>query len=727
MDSTKLKINFNWRSFCSNNADLKNVSPVLVSRILFNIFLVNEFEHAVLRLKKDNCVWGPVHVSIGQEALAASVMAALKKSDKITGSHRAHHQFISKAMNFVLADDWSPVENGLPDEVHDIVTRTLAEVMGLAPGFCGGRGGSMHLRYKEAGVLGTNAIVGGGIPLATGAAYTEKYKKSGNIVVCFFGDGAINQGAFHEACNLAGVWRLPIIYFVENNLYAVGTHVEKACAVKDLSLRASSYNMEACIVDSHDIMAIYKTVKNVSDGIRNGNLPCIIEAKCYRHCHHKEGQPGSAFGYRDKKEEEFWLKKDAITTFPAVLVKNSILTGAHIKKIKNMADECVRKAVDFCTASSSPYVVREELWPKEDTVSIGIRSSGREFDNISYSEEKNFHDFKEISYAEAISAVTGRWMGKDKNVVEFGEEVANFGGGSFSANKGLPAKYPGRLINTPISEAGFVGLACGAAMTGMRPIVEIMFPDFSLVAADQLFNQIGKARHMYGNTTELPIVVRTRVATGTGYGGQHSMDSIGLFALFPGWRIIAPSNAFDYIGLFNTSMQSLDPVLIIEHHSLYTKKSRVPKDSLDYFIPFGKSNLISEGTDITVIVYGVMVGRLKNLIKEINKENISVEIIDLRTLDLPCIDYESIGCSVQKTGSVVIVEESPLSQAIGPRIAARITEDFFDYLDAPPVCLSSKDVPNSVSRVLEKAAIINDDEIVEAVTKTAKRSFNPRG
>jgi 2-oxoisovalerate dehydrogenase E1 component len=257
----------------------------------------------------------------------------------------------------------------------------------------------------------------------------------------------------------------------------------------------------------------------------------------------------------------------------------------------------------------------------------------------------------------------------------------------------------------------------------MRPVIEIMFPDFSLVAADQIFNQIGKARHMYGNTTDIPVVLRTRIAVGCGYGGQHSMDPVGLYALFSGWRIIAPSNAFDYIGLFNTAMQSNDPVVIIEHHLLYTLKFPVPENNADYYIPFGKARIISEGDDITLIAYGIMAYRCEKLISNFKEKGISAEIIDLRTVDLPGLDFETISKSLKKTGVAVVVEEAPANHSIGSKIAAELTERCFDYLDSPVLRITSLDVPNSVSRVLEKAAIIDDETIIHNVVLAANREW----
>jgi 2-oxoisovalerate dehydrogenase E1 component len=723
MNRKKLKSSFDWQYWTSGKSDLKSMKPLLVSRILFNTLLINEFEHALLKLKNEDCVWGPVHTSVGQEALAAATMAALKKGDKITGSHRAHHQFLAKSLNYVTPEKWNPVKDQFPKAVSEVVQKTMAEIMGLSPGYCGGRGGSMHLRYAEAGILGTNAIVGGGIPLATGAAYAEQYSKSGNVVVCFFGDGAINQGVFHESCNLAGIWNLPVIYFVENNLYGVGTHADISCAVKDLSIRADSYGMDGRIIDGNDVTAIYETVKNVAAGIRKGNRPCLIEAKCYRHYHHAGDQPGSTFGYRTKKEEREWLTKDAITTYPKALQEAKLLTRAQIEKITQAVKAVVAQAVDFCATHEKTYQVRQELWPKPETVDAGIRSDGLELVDIEYSKSEDFPNKTEMAYSDAIAAVTGRWLEKDNQTVVLGEEIASFGGGAYGATKKLPALYPQRVRNTPITEAGFVGLACGAAMNGTRPIVELMFPDFALVAADQLFNQIGKARHMYGGTTDLPLVVRTRIAVGCGYGGQHSMDPVAIFSLFPGWRILAPSNSADYIGLFNSAMQSLDPVLMVEHHALYTKKYQVPKDNLDYFIPFGKANKVSEGEDITLVGYSSIIDRLKVIGEQLKSQGISADTIDLRTLDLPSIDYETIGESLKKTGALAIIEEAPTSNSIGSTIAAEVYQRFYDELDGPVACVTSKDVPNSVSRMLEAAAMLKDEEIIETVLAVAKRRW----
>jgi len=497
----------------------------------FEIFLIRKFERALLELWSAGCVHGPLHTSIGYEACAAGTMAALQATDKIS---------------------------------------------------------STHLRNATIGVIGTNAIVAGGVPLATGAAFAAKYRHRRDVIVAFLGDGAVNQGAFHEAVNLAGIWRLPVVYFIENNLYAVGTAAQDATATPDLAVKAAAYGIPGVIVDGMDPLAVYLAVTRAAKTARDGHGPTLIEAKCYRFHHHAGPLAGSNFGYRGKQEETDWLRLDPYKTFPQKLIARGLLTPTQVETLQQHADALVDASLAACTIRNGDRVcVKENLWPDISTLETGLRSPGREFSSVTFREKNDFTEFERKTYVEAIAAVTGRWLEKDENTFVIGEEIANFGGGPYGAAKGLPAKYPDRVLNTPISEAGFTGLAGGAAMSGLRPVVEIMFPDFALVAADQLFNQIGKLRHIYGDSTAMPLVVRTRIAIGCGYGGQHSMDPVGLFSLFSGWTVVAPADAFDYIGLFNSAMQSLNPVLIVEHHELYPQPCEVPKDDLDYFIPLG--------------------------------------------------------------------------------------------------------------------------------------------
>lgn len=725
MNFSKIRNHAECLRCVSDDDDVRALGVPLASRIVFQTFLINAFEEELLKLSTEGCVWGPVHVSVGQEAAAAAPMAALDKADMITGSHRAHHQFLAKTLNWAVPGNWNPLRSGLPPEGQEVVRRTLGEIMGLKIGYCGGRGGSMHLHHAPAGVMGTNAIVGGGIPVTAGLAYAEKFRGGRRVSVCFFGDGAVNIGSFHEALNLAGLWKLPVIFVIENNEYAVGTRADQATAIKDLCLRCGSYALRGRQVEGDDVAAMVRVFREAAEDLRGGGAPYLIEIKCYRYYHHKGEKPGSVYKYRTVEEEEAWRHRDARDTFPGTLVRLGMMKTRDVERLRLMAAEAVAQAATDCTQrdAAGRREVRPDLWPDPASAGEFMRSDGTELEGNPARERGDFAEFEDMKYSDAIAAVTGRWMERNPEVLVFGEEVANFGGGAYGATRDLPRLYPRQVINTPISEAGFTGIAYGTAVSGMPSVFELMYPDFCLVAADQLFNQIGKARHMYGGHVDLPVICRTRIATGTGFGGQHSMDPGGLFAMFSGWRIVAPSDAFEYIGLFNTAMRSKDPVLILEHHTLYGQKSPVPRGDLDYGIPFGKARLASEGKDVTVVGYGSMPGRLLRLLPRFEAQGVSVEIVDLRTLDLPALDFDTIGRSLAKTGALAVVEEAAAGQGLGPRIAAGVTERFFDRLDAPPCCLASLDVPLSVSKVLEDAAMIGDAQIVQGVVAAAKRAW----
>ena len=716
---------FSWQRWRSEQGDLAALPDGVAARMLFDVLLINRFELALLELKGNDAVWGPVHTSVGQEATAAGVVAALRPGDQFAATYRSHHQFLAKALQFRVPAAWNPAADELPEAGLEVVRRTMAEIMGLAPGYCGGRGGSMHLRYAEAGFLGANAIVAGGLPLAAGAAYAEKQAGSGSVVVGFVGDGALHQGALHEALNMAGLWKLPLICFIENNLYAVATKVQEASAVQDLSVRAAAYDMDGYIVDGSDPVAIYRLVSHVAGGLRGGGRPAMIEAKCYRRFHHAGDVPGSAFRYRSREEEAEYAGREVTRVLPEAVQEAGILSAHEVAHIRRGSEQAVLAAMEACAVKGEggAWAVRAELWPRPETAAEGMRSAGAEWQGITFVAPRDLAADAELIYSDAIAAVTGRWLERDPRAIVFGEEVANLGGGAYGATRGLPERFPGRIINTPISEGGFAGLGFGAAQRGMRVVVEIMFADFALVAADQLFNQISKGRHMYGDTTDVPLVVRTRIGTGLGYGAQHSMDPVGLYGLFPGFRIVVPATSADYIGLFNSAMHSLDPVVILEHNSLYTQSFPVPAGDLDYCLPFGQAELVAEGDDLTIVTYGHLVRRCLGLAERLSAAGVSADVIDLKTLDHIDLDYATVGASLARTGALLVVEEAARSHGIAATVADQVQSRFFDDLDAPVAVLTSLDISTPVSRALELAALVSDDQIADTAVAVGKRTW----
>jgi 2-oxoisovalerate dehydrogenase E1 component len=708
-------------SFEATPDDLARIPRRDLARMLMLLYLVREFETAVLDLKERDLVHGPAHTSVGQEAIAAATAVVLRKSDLVGSTHRAHGHFCSKAVLYYAPDDYDPLSDPFTDDMQRAVTKTLAEIMGLREGWCGGRGGSMHLYDGRSGNLGSNAIVGGGIPLATGAAWAERLRQRDTVVVSFFGDGAINQGCFHEVANMARLWDVPILYFVENNRYAVGTSTEEASCLEDLGLRSLSYCIPSYIVDGMDPVALYWAMQDVTTRMRQEPGPFFIEAKTWRHYHHAGRIPGSAYGYRSKADEAAWWERDPLARLPRTAIEAGLLAEQDDARIREAAVASVEAARRACTVEEGDaWSIPASAWPDPSTVEQNVRGADALPESAHVLEREEMGATRSVSYVEAIAAVTGRAMERDERVFVLGEEVANLGGGAYQATKGLAELFPGRVINTPISEAGFVGMAGGAASVGLRPVVEIMFPDFALVAADQLFNQIGKLRHMYGGQVSFPLVLRTRVAIGFGYGGQHSSDPAALFAQFAGWRVVAPSTAFDYVGLFNTAMHLEDPVLVLEHGQLYAAKSEIPVDDLDYCIPYGSAKVVRPGGDVTVLTYLTGVRDCVTAAEGLAAVGLEAEVIDLRTLDAVGMDWALIGRSVAKTGSVLVVEQNPRSMCLGDRIAGEIQRRFFDDLDCPIATVSAADAPYPVSRALETGMIPSVERIQAAMEQSAR-------
>ena len=269
------------------------------------------------------------------------------------------------------------------------------------------------------------------------------------------------------------------------------------------------------------------------------------------------------------------------------------------------------------------------------------------------------------------------------------------------------------MLGTPISENAFTGLAGGMAADGrFRPVVEFMYPDFMWVAADQVFNQIGKARHMFGGDGDMPLVLRTKVAMGTGYGSQHSMDPAGIFATAPGWRIVAPSTPFDYVGLMNSALLCRDPVLVLEHVDLYASKGAAPADDLDYFIPLGKARIVRPGAKVTVLTYLAMVEKTRLVVEQLG---VDAEIVDLRSLDRAGLDWEAIEASVQKTGNVLIVEQGAAGTSYGGWLADELQRRLFDWLDQPVRRVHGAEASPSISKVLEAAACARPQDVEAAL------------
>lgn len=701
-----------WRQLTVEASDWQQADPALLATMLTQLHWIRAFEEAVLDLAAEGLVHGPAHSSVGQEGGAVGSVLALGAGDQINGSHRGHHQFLAKALQHVAPLGLDP-RNPLTPAIDEVLHKTLAEIMGLAQGYCRGRGGSMHLRWLEAGALGTNAIVGGGVPLAAGAAWAHRHAGTDRVAVTYFGDGAVNIGSVLETMNLTAAWKTPLCFFIENNRYAVSTTVEESTAEPRLSARGQAFNIPAWQVDGMDPLAVHLAMSEAVAHMRAGNGPTIIEVDVYRFFHQNGPFPGSAFGYRSKEEEAQWRRRDPLDKIAAEMIGRQLITQAEVDALRQRCKDVMKDVSGRLTEATDggKRRVRADLWPRPDFRDVGLRSDGSELTGLRYQDAADHAGARvERKFVDAVADVLDRRMETDPGVVVLGEDVHRLKGGTNGATRGLKDKYPDRVLGTPISENAFAGLGGGLAMDGRyKPVVEFMYPDFMWVAADQIFNQIGKARHMFGGDIDVPFVLRTKVAMGTGYGSQHSMDPAGVFATAPGWRIVAPSTPYEYIGLMNTALASKDPVLVIEHVDLYASSGEVPDGDLDYAIPFGKARVRRAGSKVTVLTYLSMVSRA---LKAAEETGVDAEVIDLRTLDRANLDWDTIGASIQKTNNVLIVEQGARGTSYGAMLADEIQRRYFDWLDQPVKRVTGGEASPSISKVLERAAFADTEEVI---------------
>ncbi|HLH82592.1 MAG TPA: thiamine pyrophosphate-dependent enzyme [Trebonia sp.] len=709
-----------WNELSTTAADWKAADPGLLATMLGQLHLIRAFEETVLELAGEGLVHGPAHSSIGQEGGAVGSIVTLRSTDAVNGSHRGHHQFLAKALTHVTKGVLDLGRLVTP-EVQEVLQRTLAEILGLAQGYCAGRGGSMHLQWLEAGALGTNAIVGGGVPMAAGNAWAQKHSGTSDVTVTYFGDGAANIGSVLESLNLTSAWRLPLCFFIENNGYAVSTTVEEATGEPRLSGRGPGFGIPAWRVDGMDPLAVHLVMERALARLRAGEGPVVVEALVYRYFHQNGPYPGSAFGYRTKEEEAAWRARDPLDRVAAEMTRLGLIDQAGVAAVRSQAVEAMRLAADALVEpgpGARPGIrrIRPELWPDPAFADVGIRSDLSELAGARTVERQDFTGaLKRGKFIDAVWRVMDRRMGQDERIVVLGEDVHRLGGGTNGATKGLAEKYPGRVLGTPISENAFAGLGGGLALDGrFRPVIEFMYPDFMWVAADQVFNQIGKARHMFGGRNPVPLVLRTKVAMGTGYGSQHLMDPVGIFATSPGWRIMAASTPFDYVGLMNAALAIEDPVLVVEHVDLYGTEGEIPVDDLDYQIPFGRAAVRRAGSDVTVLTYLSMVSHAAEAIE---RAGIDAELIDLRFLDRASLDWETVGMSIKKTNAVLIVEQGAAGTSYGGWLADEIQRRFFDWLDQPVQRVTGGEASPSISKVLERAAIARTEEVVAGLER----------
>ena len=639
------------------------------------MLLIRGFEQRVAALYRDGEVPGFVHLSIGQEAAAVGACWPLGPGDVITSTHRGHGHCLAKGLG--------PL--GM-----------FAELMGRDRGTNRGRGGSMHIADPDLGIFGANGIVAAGVPIAAGAAAAAQLRADGTVAVAFLGDGAPAQGAFHEALNLAAVWQLPLVLFCENNGYAEFSPTPTQHATT-LERRTAGYGVDHVAVDGNDVVATAAAMAGVVGAVRAGGGPVVVEAATYRWHGHYEGDPER---YRSPEEVRAWEGRDPLVAHERRL-RAAGVGDEELKALEaavagelDAAVAAARRLDPPAASALGDFVVRARpprAEPPPPPVGAPV--------------------FRTM---DAIRSALEAELAQDERTFVAGIDVGA-GGNVFGLTRGLRERFGERVRDTPISETAIIGLGVGAAMAGMRPVVELMYLDFLGVCFDQLLNQAAKLPFMTGGAARMALTVRTQFGAGRSSGSQHSQSLEALLAHIPGLSVVMPSTPADTYGLLRAAIQDPNPVVFIENRLLYGMTG--PQPPADHVVPLGASAVARPGTDLTVVSVSRMVHEAVAAAEALAGDGISVEVIDLRTV--APLDAVPVLESVHKTGRLLIAHEAVVPFGIGAEIAAVVAREAFWDLDAPIERVGSAATPPPYAPALERAWLPDRDDIAAALRRLA--------
>lgn len=658
-------------------------APALGTEALLGLYermvLLRRFETLAQIACRKGETPGFLHLYIGQEATAVGICAHLGPADWITSTHRGHGHALAKGMN--------------PNIL-------MAELYGKSEGCCGGRGGTMHLYDRSIGLFGTNGIVAAGISHAVGAGINARAQGKEYVGVAFFGDGAINHGAFHEAINFAGVMKAPAVLVCENNLYATATPLSSTTLNPEVATKAAAYGIPGMAVDGNDVVAVWHAMATAVTRARSGAGPTLIEAKTYRTVGHHEGDPVTGT-YRTQAEVDDWAKRDPIATFRARLLGEfaSASTDA-LDAIDARIEAVVQDAVAFARRSPEPdpataaqHVYAEPLNPTEALIQTAPSRTVL------------------TGWLDAVRDGIAEEMRRDRRILYFGEGTGERGG-SFAHTKGLWAEFGAdRMVDTPISEQGFTGAALGASVTGSRTVADLMFADFLFEAAGQIVLQASKLRYMSNGQMNAPVVLRVGSGALRSAGPHHSGSYHPMWGNVPGLIVCMPSTPADAKGMMKTALRASDPVIMLEPKALFSSKGEVPEG--DHLVPFGVARIARAGCDVTIVSAGQLVHRSLAAAETLAADGIEVELIDLRTI-MP-LDVTTIAASVAKTHRLLVVDEGFGAFGVGAEIAQSMNELAFDDLDGPVGRLHTDPQSHPFAPALERAMLVDADKIVAAV------------
>jgi pyruvate dehydrogenase E1 component alpha subunit len=685
--------------------------PAVLLRLYRQMLRIRRFEERVNQLFLEGRMPGTLHLYVGQEACAVGVCEALQPGDWTASTHRPHGHAIAKGVS---------------------LDAMMAELFGKTTGCAGGFGGSMHTGDPAVGALTAIAIVGGNVPVATGMALSSKLRRTGQVVACFTGDGAVNEGAFHEGANMAAIWDLPVVFVCENNLYGASTPIGQVVRLERLSDRAQGYGIPGITVDGMDVLAVHAAATAAVERARSGAGPTFLECETYRFVGHSRSDTR---GYRTREEEEAWKERDPIPRLAEHLRGEGLAAQADLHAVAEEVAAEVEQAVAF--AEQSPPPAPEDCLRHVFAATSGAGNGRRDGTFGDRQRDPEQHGSRRqspagvtMTIAEALREALREEMRRDERVFCLGEDIGIPGGfgGAFTVTLGLADEFGHeRILDTPISEAGIVGAAVGAALMGMRPVADVQYADFLFCAMDQIVNQAAKLRYMSGGKVAVPMVLRAPCGATT-RAAQHSQSPESFFLHVPGLKVACPCTAHDAKGLLKTAIRDDDPVIFFEHKLLYGSKGmraetgalspvgEVPAE--EYTIPFGEAVVRREGADVTIVAKLLMVYKALAAAEELTREGISCEVIDPRTL-VP-FDWETVVRSVRKTEHLVIVDECPRTGGWAATVAAEIQERAFGSLDAPIRRVTAPDTPVPFAPVMERYYVPDETDIARAVQEVLR-------
>ena len=628
---------------------------------------------------------GEMHLSAGQEPSAAWMSVLLRDDDFVYSTHRPHHTAISKGVD---------------------LNRMTAEIMGKHGGLSKGKGGHMHIFDTKVN-FACAGIVGSSFPPALGAALASKLDGNDSIAVAYGGDGSLNQGMFLESLNLASLWKLPVIFVIENNDWAISVETKDSTPLENDAIRAKGFGMPGVHIKDNDPVKMYEAAEKAVKRARSGEGPTLISIDTYRYYGHFEGDPEV---YRPKNQVKELLAKDPIRIMGAELIERGIITKDEDDRINNSAMEEINQA--FAFAENSPLPIGDDAM---DDV----------YAPVNYSINPTTKGRKIPMYI-AISEAISQEMEGNANVLYMGEDVGKYGG-IFGATTGLLAKFgPERIRDTPISESAFIGSAAGLAAAGKRPIVELMFSDFVGVTLDPIMNHIAKNHYMSGGSVNMPVVITTAVGGGYGDAAQHSQTLYALFGHIPGLKVVVPSNSYDAKGLMISAIKDNNPVVYMFHKGLlglpwmpYPQSTVTEVPEEEYTIPIGKANIVRKGNDVTIVGIGSTVHMALEAAEKLEEGKISAEVIDLRSVKP--LDTDTVINSVSKTGSLIVADEDYRAFGLTSEIISTVSQKLFGKIKTAPASVSSPDIPIPYSQRMEKYSLPDTKKIIDAVKEMLRR------